>query len=160
MRRAGPEHRSHCKERARTIEARYGVSAKIIPLDLSRPDILNTIVPATEGLEVGVLINNAGVSRVRPFFDHTQEELLEQLHLKARAALILARHFGEKMAGRRHGGIVFLSSASAVNGTAFVANYAGTKAYNLILGESLWYELRSQGVDVLGFMPGPTRSPG
>lgn len=53
-----------------------------------------------------------------------------------------------------------LTSASAVNGTAFVANYAGTKAYNLILGESLWYELRSQGVDVVGFMPGPTRTPG
>ena len=64
------------------------------------------------------------------------------------------------MAERKRGGIIFLSSASAMNGTAFVANYAGTKAYNLILGESLWLELGRHGVDVLGFMPGSTETPG
>jgi short-subunit dehydrogenase len=45
-------------------------------------------------------------------------------------------------------------------GTAYSANYAGTKAYNLIIGESLWYELGRYGVDVLGFMAGSTKTPG
>ena len=45
-------------------------------------------------------------------------------------------------------------------GTAYCANYAGTKAYNLIIAESLWYELGRHGVDVLGFMAGSTKTPG
>jgi short-subunit dehydrogenase len=64
------------------------------------------------------------------------------------------------MAERGRGGIIFLSSASAMYGTAYSANYAGTKAYNLIIAESLWYELGRYGVDVLGFMAGPTKTPG
>jgi short-subunit dehydrogenase len=148
------------KEQALAIRETCGVSTQTIALDLSRPDILDVISPVIDPLEVGLLINNAGNTEVRPFFEHTLEQLLDQLHLNARAALILAYHLGRRMVSRRRGGIVFVSSASAMNGTAFVANYAGTKAYNLILGESLWVELQSRGVDVLGFMPGSTESPG
>jgi short-subunit dehydrogenase len=64
------------------------------------------------------------------------------------------------MAERKRGGIIFLSSGSALFGTAYSANYAGTKAYNLIIAESLWYELRPHGIDVLGFMAGPTKTTG
>src|SRR5262249_55197963 len=46
------------------------------------------------------------------------------------------------------------------HGSPYVAHYGATKAYNLILGESLWYELRERGVDVLAFVPGPTNTPG
>jgi short-subunit dehydrogenase len=45
-------------------------------------------------------------------------------------------------------------------GTAYCANYAATKAYNLIIAETLWYELARYGVDVLGFMAGSTKTPG
>jgi short-subunit dehydrogenase len=61
---------------------------------------------------------------------------------------------------RGRGGIVLMSSLSAFHGTALVATYAGTKAFNLTLGESLWAELRSDGVDVLVVCPGATRTPG
>jgi len=44
--------------------------------------------------------------------------------------------------------------------SAFNAHYCATKAYDLKLAEALWDELRPSGVDVLGFMPGPTVSPG
>ena len=64
------------------------------------------------------------------------------------------------MKEKGRGGIIFLSSASAVQGSVLIANYAATKAYNLILAEGLWEELRQQGVDVLGFMPGATDTPG
>ncbi len=147
-------------KQAGIISEKFHVEVKTIPIDLSREDILDVITPVTDSLEVGLLINNAGISRVRPFLDHSLDQLLTQLHLNARAALVLAYHFGQKMKDRKRGGIMFLSSGSAMNGTAYVSNYAGTKAYNLILGESLWYELGKYGVDVLGFMPGSTKSPG
>jgi uncharacterized protein len=148
------------KAQADAITRDYGVKIKTIVLDLSREDILQEITPVTDSLEIGLLVNNAGVSKVRPFLNHTPDQLVKQLHVNARAGLMLAHHFGRKMVGRRRGGIIFLSSASAIHGTAYCANYAGTKAYNLVIAESLWYELGRYGVDVLGFMAGSTKTPG
>jgi len=145
---------------ADSIKHDYGVEVKAIVLDLSREEILKEITPATDCLEIGLLVNNAGLSKVHPFLDLSLDHLVKQLHVNARAGLILTHHFGKKMAIRGRGGIIFLSSASAMYGTAYCANYAGTKAYNLIIAESLWYELGRYGVDVLGFMAGSTRTPG
>ena len=48
---------------------------------------------------------------------------------------------------------------SAIQGSAYISNYAASKAYNLILGEGLWEELRAQGVDVVVCAPGLVDSP-
>ena len=148
------------KKQSDSIKKDYGVEVYTIVFDLSREDILQAITTVTDSLEVGLLINNAGMSKVRPFLDHQLDELTKQLHVNARAGLILAHHFGRKMADKRRGGIIFLSSGSALYGTAYCANYAATKAYNLIIAETLWYELGKYGVDVLGFMAGSTKTPG
>ena len=145
---------------ADSIKNDCGVEVKTIVLDLSREDILQEITPVTDSLEIGLLVNNAGLSKVAPFLNLTLDQLVKQLHVNVRAGLILAHHFGRRMVERRHGGIIFLSSGSAMSGTAYCANYAGTKAYNLIIAESLWYELGRYGVDVLGFMAGSTKTPG
>ena len=136
------------------------MEARTVALDLGREDILKDLTAVTDSLEIGLLVNNAGVSKVGPFLNLTADQLVQQLHVNARAGLILAHHFGKKMVERKRGGIIFLSSASAMYGTAYCANYAGTKAYNLIIAESLWYELGRHGVDVLGFMAGSTKTPG
>jgi short-subunit dehydrogenase len=148
------------EDRADALRKDYGVEVKTIALDLSREDMLREITAVTDTLEIGLLVNNAGLSAVRPFLHHSLDYLIKQLHVNTRAGLILAHHFGRKMAERKRGGIIFLSSGSAMQGTAYCANYAGTKAYNLIMAETLWYELRRYGVDVLGFMAGSTKTPG
>jgi hypothetical protein len=145
---------------ADSIKLEYDVEVKTIVLDLSREDLLQGITQVTDSLEIGLLINNAGLSKVSPFLSLTEDQVVKQLHVNARAGLILTHHFGRKMAERRRGGIIFLSSGSALFGTAYCANYAGTKAYNLIMAESLWYELGKYGAEVLGFMAGPTKTPG
>jgi short-subunit dehydrogenase len=47
----------------------------------------------------------------------------------------------------------------ALQGMVRVANYSATKAYNLVLAEGLWAELRDDGVDVLVSCAGATRTP-
>jgi short-subunit dehydrogenase len=148
------------REQKNLIERRYSVQTRVISLDLAREDILNVLKPATKNLEIGMLVCNAGLSTISPFLEQDEDELLRQFYINARAALVLTRHYGKPMSVRGRGGIILLSSASAMNGTGYAANYAGTKAYNLILAESLWYELGERGVDVLGFMPGCTKTPG
>src|SRR5262249_44692273 len=52
-----------------------------------------------------------------------------------------------------------MASLAGSQGTAYVSTYAATKAFNLVLAESLWDELRERGVDVLACRAGPTRTP-
>jgi short-subunit dehydrogenase len=148
------------KELAQTLEREYKITVKVIPVDLSREDLLDTIKKTTDTLDIGLLVNNAGLSTIGPFLDMSAEYLLSQFHTNARAALILTRHFGEKMAARGRGGVIFLSSGSALHGSPFCANYSGTKAYNLMLAEALWAEWKPLGIDALGFIAGLTRTPG
>jgi short-subunit dehydrogenase len=148
------------RSRADELERDYGIETRTVAVDLGREDILSQLAPVIGSVEVGLLVNNAGISSVGPFLDHSLDHLLQQLHVNARAGLMLAHHLGTKMVERKRGGIIFLSSGSALYGTPYCAHYAGTKAYNLIVAEALWYELGRHGVDVLGFMAGSTKTPG
>jgi short-subunit dehydrogenase len=145
---------------AKEIQSSTGREIKTIVTDLSKPAFMDQIRQETEGLEIGLLICNAAIASVGPFFDVGLEAKLAAVTVNVQSPLMLVHELGSEMRKRGHGGIILLSSASALQGTALSANYAATKAYNLILAESLWDELRREGVDVLGFMPGPTRTPG
>ncbi len=145
---------------AKGIESGTGRETRTVVADLSNSDFIIAIRQETEGIEIGLLICNAAISKVGPFFDVDLNSKLATIAVNVQSPLILVHEMGAKMRERQRGGIILLSSASALQGTALSANYAATKAYNLILAESLWYELRREGVDVLGFMPGPTNTPG
>ncbi|MDQ1372926.1 MAG: uncharacterized protein QOJ09_264, partial [Actinomycetota bacterium] len=68
--------------------------------------------------------------------------------------------FLPQLVARGRGGIILLSSLSSMRGAPLVSGYAATKAWNLLLAESLWDEVRDQGVDVMAVLPGSTRTPG
>lgn len=151
------------EEVARVAEEIQQTSARetrTVVADLTHPEFIDVLREGTEGIEVGLLVSNAGFGPVGLFFEQSLEDKLRMVDVNVRAPLILVQEFGAKMVARKRGGIILLSSASALHGVAYAANYAATKAYNLILAESLWDELRQHGVDVLGFMPGATRTPG
>jgi hypothetical protein len=150
-------------ELARTaddIRKASGREIVTLSVDLSQPDFIYKIKQRIEGLEIGLLVSNAVYGPVGKFVERGLEEKLRSIDVNVRAPLTLAHEFATRMSARGRGGIILMSSASAMQGTPYVANYAATKAYNLILAEGLWAELRGKGVDVLGFMPGTTRTPG
>ena len=53
-----------------------------------------------------------------------------------------------------------MSSLAGMQGSPGIAAYAATKAFNTILGESLWHELRADGIDVVVSCAGAIRTPG
>jgi short-subunit dehydrogenase len=63
------------------------------------------------------------------------------------------------MLERRRGGIVVMTSGAAMAGSGFNASYHASKAFDLVLGESLWSELAPHGIDVLSVIAGPTNTP-
>jgi uncharacterized protein len=143
-----------------TLSREFNVGVRPVVLDLSAPDILSPLLSATKGLEVGLLVNNAGISAIGHFLDVPLEKHLSILSINARAPLTLAHHFGGLMRTRKRGGIIFVSSMSALNGTSYVSEYSATKAHDLVLAEALWQELHSSNVDVLATIVGATDTPG
>src|SRR5512142_951221 len=141
---------------ARRLQNEHGVQVAPITADLARPDFLPLVLSATASMEIGLLVNNAGVGIAGEFLQHSLQRELALLDVNCRAPLVLAHAFGSPMAQRRRGGIIFVSSVSAFIATPFEAHYSATKAYELLLAESLGYELRKYGVDVLALCPGAT----
>jgi short-subunit dehydrogenase len=144
------------RSRCDALRARHAVEVRPVGLDLRREDLLDALLPEIAGLEVGLLVNNAGIAKIGPFLPQEQGFLLDQLHVNTRAVLLLTHALGREMQQRRRGGIIVVSSGAAWVGTTWNANYAASKAWGLVFAESLWAELGPGGVDVLGFMPTST----
>jgi short-subunit dehydrogenase len=145
---------------ARTLAAEHRVETRALVIDLAAPDMLAQLDTATRDLEIGLLVYNAAHSVVGRFLDVSLDNKVRMLDVNCRGPLLLSHHFGARMAERRRGGIILMSSLSGFQGHAMVGTYAATKAFDLVLGEALWAELRETGVDVLAFCPGATRTPG
>ena len=139
---------------------RYQVQTLCLSVDLSAPDALERITAATEAHEVGLVVYNAAHADTGAFLHRRRESLSRLVSTNCTGPLLACCHFGEKMAERGRGGIVLMSSLSGFQGTPYVAAYAASKAFNLVLAEGLWYELKSANVDVLACCPGPTGTPG
>jgi short-subunit dehydrogenase len=145
---------------SRALSHEFRVEIRTVVLDLANPDFLPHLAASTDDLEIGLLVNNAGISAIGHFLDVPLEKHLSLLAVNARAPLILAHHFGGLMRKRKRGGIIFVSSMSALTGTSYVSEYSATKAHDLALGEALWQELRPSNVDVLTTIVGATDTPG
>lgn len=145
---------------ARTLAAEHHVETRALVIDLGASDMLAQLDTATRDLEIGLLVYNAAYSVVGRFLDVSLDSKLRMLDVNCRGPLLLSHHVGTRMAQRRRGGIILMSSLSGFQGHAMVGTYAATKAFDLVLGEALWAELREKGVDVLAFCPGATRTPG
>ena len=103
--------------------------------------------------------HNAAPDR-RPSFDTPIEDKQRILDVNVRGPVIAAHVLGERMAARGRGGIILVSSLTAFWGSAWVATYGASKAFNLSLGEALAQELGERGVDVVVSCAGATRTPG
>ena len=135
-----------------------GVKVRIVVVDLSGRDFLDEIRAATQDIEVGLLVNNAGVGLAGEFLQNDRKSELAMLHLNARAPLLLSHLLGKAMQKRGRGGMIFMSSIVALAGIPSWSHYAATKAYDLVLAEGLAGELKQSGVDVLAVSPGTTRT--
>ena len=144
---------------AARLEEQYAVQVEPIRVDLAEPDAARAIAGQVAGLDVGLLIYNAAYPATGAFFDIPLEEHLRELATNARAPLELTYAIGQRMLARGRGGLILISSLSASFGSAMIANYAATKAYNQVLAEGLWEELRGAGIDVLASLPSSIATP-
>ncbi len=154
-RRDGP-----LQETAQAVRERHKVEVRAHALDLGQPGLAAELTRLTEGLEVGFAVFNAAHAPRGAFLELPLEQLTQALEVNTRGPLTLVHVLGRAMAARGRGGLALMSSLTAFHGSPFLATYGATKAFNLVLGEGLWFELREKGVDVLAVAAGATRTPG
>jgi short-subunit dehydrogenase len=143
---------------AKSIETDYPVQTRVVVADLTDPAGITQVLAATADINIGLLVNNAGREDSGPFLQTPVDDALRTIDLNIRVPIQLTHHFAAKMHARTKGGIIFMSSVVAFQGIPNIANYAATKAYNLILAEGVGSELKSAHIDVLSVNPGFTES--
>ena len=144
---------------ARLREA-HAVEVRTLALDLAEAAWPAALAPLVAELEIGVAVYNAAHSFVGPLLSHTPEEAERAIDVNARGSLRLVHAVAPAMVARGRGAIVLMSSLAGFQGSPRLATYAATKAFIIVLGESLWSELRPHGVDVLVSCAGAIRTPG
>jgi hypothetical protein len=144
---------------AAAIRSRHAVKVLTFALDLAT-GFGAELERLAGSLEVGFGVFNAAHAPRGRFLDLTLEDQLRSVDVNCRGPLAMAHVLGTRMAARGRGGLVLMSSLTAFHGSPFIATYGATKAFNLVLGEGLWFELRARGVDVLACAAGATRTPG
>ena len=146
---------------AERIASEYGVRAEALYADLTTQGAARELYErvGAMGVEVSVLINNAGMllfSTLR----RTEPEAMERIiALHCTTPTLLCRLFAEDMAGRGRGHILLMSSITAWTPFPTISHYAATKAYLRSFAQSLWYEMRGHGVSVTAVFPSAVDTP-
>jgi short-subunit dehydrogenase len=142
---------------AQKLTDQHGVRAEAIAADLGKansrsriPDRINEL-----GLEVEVLINNAGFATNGAFHKSELDREIEQVRVLVEAVVYLTHTFLPGMARRGHGAILNVASTAGMQPLPYSAGYSAAKAYVLTFSEALHQEQRGNGVTVTALAPGP-----
>lgn len=137
----------------------FGIRYLTIEADLAEDSAIKKIAEATAGLDIGLLISNAGTGKPGKFLSFRDDELKYILQLNAVSHLSLIHHFCKKMAIQGRGGVLLTGAMGASDGLPYMANEAGTKGYILSLGKSLHSEFKEFGINVTVLITSPTETP-
>ena len=137
----------------------HGIEIRVLVLDLASPKLAETVSNATADLEVGVIVYNAAFVPVASFLELEDDVLDQLLHVNVQGPVRFLRALLPSMCERGRGAVVLMSSLAGMQGSPRLAAYAASKAFNTVLGESLWHELREHGIDVVVSCPGAISTP-
>jgi uncharacterized protein len=137
-----------------------GAVATIITADLSAPGAAAALVRQIDaaGIEIEVLINNAGLGAIGRFAEIGPERNAEIMQVNIVALTELTRLLLPAMLTRRRGKIVLVASTASFLPCPNMAVYGASKAYVRSLGEALAQELAGSGVSVNVLCPGATET--
>lgn len=145
--------------KAFVLQTKYQIETKTISADLSSNDGIEIVKNESNDLSIGLLTLAAGLEVNGSFEKNDIQKELKVIQININATLQLTHHFSQKMVAKGKGGILLVASLSGHMPNPYFANYAGTKAYVLNFGASLYGELKPKGVDVTVLSPGLTNTP-
>jgi short-subunit dehydrogenase len=145
------------QELAVKLEKKYSIKAEILAADLEKEaDLSRLETMITSNPAVQVLVNNAGIARLKPLADAPVQESLSQIALNITALTRLTHAVLPAFKARNEGIIINIASVLALHALPISSVYSGTKAYVLNFSRGLQQELAETGVKVQVVLPAAT----
>ena len=144
-------------ELAEEIRSEYGVRAEAVGCDVGKAASRQRLPArvATLGLDVEILVNNAGFATGGAFHESDPVRELGQVRVLVEAVVALSSAFLPAMVQRGRGGVLNVASTAGMQPLPYSAGYSAAKAYVLTFSEAVHQELRGSGVTVTALAPGP-----
>lgn len=145
---------------AQRLTSSYKIQTQVFTADLTDPAAPEKIFAFThdKGIEIDLLINNAGFGKYGEFHSVPKKPLLEMVQVNCAAVVHLTHLFVQGMVARCRGDILILASTASFQAVPYISTYAATKAFDLLFAEGLAEELKPYGIRVCALCPGSTES--
>ena len=151
--------RNKLEDLAQHLSNIYSVKTIAHSLDLADFKAVKQFVSQRQET-IGLLVYNAAYSPIGYFENISEVDLEQVVDVNIKTPLLLSKLLSVGMLKKRAGGIILMSSLAGNQGSPKIATYAASKAFNAILAEGLWNELKEHGIDVMASCAGAISTPG
>ena len=135
-----------------------GVTAEVLPVDLTRDGDVATVERRLSSGDIGLLVNNAGMTLTGGIVDTDPAQLSRIIALNITATTRLAAAAAKVFLAAGGGAIINVGSVLALAPERVDGVYSGTKAFLLNLSQSMAAQLADKGIYVQALLPGATRT--
>ena len=132
-------------------------NARVVQADLTRDYELHSLVQACGAVDF--LINNAGWGKRAPVVRSRVDDWDQTFRLNLRAPMILAKELLPAMIRKGDGAVINIGSVSGKSGEANGAAYSASKFGLIGFTQSLFEEVRENGIKVAAILPGFVDTP-
>jgi short-subunit dehydrogenase len=148
------------RDLAAELSGEHGVRAEAVGADLVEPAGRDALADRIDelGLEVAVLVNNAGFGGGGKCATADREYIVRMVRLNCEVVVDLQGRYLPAMVERGSGAIINVASTAAFQPMPGTAVYGATKAFALSLSEAAHGELKGTGVSVTALCPGPVKT--
>ncbi|XP_053279705.1 very-long-chain 3-oxoacyl-CoA reductase-B [Pleuronectes platessa] len=144
-------------EVSKVISSKCGVETKTIAADFSAVDIYPKIEEGLAGLEIGVLVNNVGISYSYPEFflnvPNLDTFIDNMVNINITSVCQMTRLVLPQMVERKKGAILNISSASGMYPVPFLSVYSASKAFVDFFSQGLQAEYKGKGIIIQSVLP-------
>jgi short-subunit dehydrogenase len=146
------------KDRLEQLADDLSTTTHVIECDLASDAAKLPDKVAKLGVDIDLLVNNAGFGFRGRFPELSPEREAEMVRLNCEAVVTLTHAFLPAMIDRGRGGIITVASTAGMQPLPYETTYAATKAFAISFMEALSMELRDTGVRTLVVNPGPVKT--